>query len=447
MMKVIKNKIIFEAKDEAEALRISRERLGKEAVLLSTLPQKTGGVMGIFKKSVVKATAVVYEEDAKDSGKKDKSDDVSSFIDQKKRIEAFEKILQFRQATEMQAALNNPIQDVRQPYSNNSYLNPTPKANLIRDVYQPSGDMTSGLNNVIKQSNSNASFVEIKGEVKSLSEQLSSLVKKLNEHSFNTETNESAIFSDEIYENIYRILINNEMSTNYAKKLIDEYVNSNNEAAFWDWLPQKVNVASTDPIVAAGGKRIAFIGPTGVGKTTTIAKLATMFSLWEHKSVLLLTSDTFRIAAAEQHKTYAKILGIPTEVVFDPDGINEILENHENTDIILLDTAGRNQKDNRHIDAFSALFNAFKPNAIHLVLAANLKYKDMIDVVDKFSPLGVSHLVFTKLDETTSYGAIFDVADRLGKPISFFTTGQNVPNDIEVASGEYLCKMIYDSKN
>ncbi|MCL2146253.1 MAG: flagellar biosynthesis protein FlhF [Synergistaceae bacterium] len=443
MMKIITNKITFEAKDNAEAMRISRERLGKDAVILSSHPVKTGGVLGFFKKSVLSVSAGIYEEDAKDAGKKDKSDDVSSFIDQKKRIEAFQKILEFRQGSEMKAPLISANQNTRQINPSNSYVNPA----LIKDAYQSSGDRGTGSNNVIKQSNSNASFSEIRGEVHSLSEQLSSLVKKLNEHSFNTETNESATYLDENCENIYRILINNEMSSNYAKKLIDEYVNSKNEITFWDWLPQKVNTASTDPIIAVGGKRIAFVGPTGVGKTTTIAKLATMFSLWEHKSVLLLTSDTFRIAAVEQHKTYAKILGIPTEVVFDPDGIDAILENHENTDIILLDTAGRNQKDTRHIDAFNALFKAFRPDAIHLVLAANLKYKDMIDVVDKISPLGVTHLVFTKLDETTSYGAIFDVADRLGKPISFFTAGQNVPNDIEVASGEYLCKMIYDSKN
>ena len=446
MMKIITNRITFEAKDDAEALRISRERLGKDAVIISSHPVKTGGVLGLFKKSVLSVSAGIYEDDSKDVGKKDKSDDVSSLIDQRKRLEAFQKILEFRQASVMHTPLIDPVQNDRQLNSGNNY-NPTQNMSLIKDAYQPSGDRTSGSNNVVKQQNPNASFVEIRGEVNSLSEQIRSLAKKLNEHSFKTETNESVIFSDENYENIYRILINNEMSSSYAKKLIDEYINLNNEGTFWDWLPQKVKVASTDPIIAAGGKRIAFIGPTGVGKTTTIAKIATMFSLWEHKSVLLLTSDTFRIAAVEQHKTYAKILGIPTEVVFDPDGINDILENHENTDIILLDTAGRNQKDNRHIDAFKALFNAFKPDAIHLVLAANLKYKDMIDVVDKVSPLGVSHLVFTKLDETTSYGAIFDVADRLGKPISFFTTGQNVPNDIEVASGEYLCKMIYDSKN
>jgi len=198
---------------------------------------------------------------------------------------------------------------------------------------------------------------------------------------------------------------------------------------------------------AVGGRKVAFIGPTGVGKTTTIAKLAAIFSLWEHKKVLLLTSDTYRIAAVEQLRTYAKILKIPTEVIFEPDGISGILENYEKTDVILLDTAGRNQKDTRHIESFNSLFNAFKPDAVHLVLAANMKYKDMLDVIDRVSSLDISHLIFTKLDETTSYGSIFDVADKLGKPFSFFTAGQNVPNDIEVASGEYLCKMIFDAKN
>jgi flagellar biosynthesis protein FlhF len=347
------------------------------------------------------------------------------------------------------SVINPPLIKIDQNTSHanySGYVNPAQSMNAFKDSYQSSG-RAPVLDNLVKQQNTNDSFLDLKGEVNSLSERLKLLSKKLNEHSYTSESRESPEFADSAYESIYRTLVNSEMSQDYAKRLVNEYLNSKREGTFLHWFANKVNIASTDPIQAVGGRRIAFIGPTGAGKTTTIAKLASIFSLWEHKKVLLLTSDTFKIAAFEQLKTYAIILGIPADKISDPDRINEVLGKYENTDIILLDTAGRNQKDARHTEAFSSLFNAFKPDAIHLVLAANMKHKDMFDVIEKVLPLNVSHLVITKLDETTSYGSILDVSERLGKPFSFFTTGQDVPTDIEVASGDYLCKMIFDTKD
>ena len=441
-MRVV-NKITFEAKDDAEALRLAGERLGKDAVILSSRPIKVGGIFGLFRKNVLFVSAGVLEDDSRDA-KKDKSDDDNAA---RERLAAFQKLLELRHATEMNAPLAVPVQNTSQFNSGNNYINPAANISSVKDIYQPSGRGPVP-DNAAKQQGANTSFSEIRGEVNSLSEKLADIIKKLNGHSLTPEfTNRSPEFADETHESIYRALISSEMSSDYAKKLVNEYLNSERHEAFSDWLAKKVKVASTEPIKAVGGRKVAFIGPTGVGKTTTIAKLAAIFSLWEHKKVLLLTSDTYRIAAVEQLRTYAKILGIPTEVIFEPDGINGILENYEKTDVILLDTAGRNQKDARHIEAFNSLFNAFKPDAVHLVLAANMKYKDMLDVIHRVSSLDVSHLVFTKLDETISYGSIFDVAEKLGKPFSFFTAGQNVPNDIEVASGEYLCKMIFETKD
>ena len=186
------------------------------------------------------------------------------------------------------------------------------------------------------------------------------------------------------------------------------------------------------------------IGPTGVGKTTTIAKLAAIKALWEHKKVLLLTSDTYRIAAVEQLKTYARILGVPVEIIFDISTIPGIVEEHENADIILLDTAGRSQRDKKSMDMYVNLYNSFNPDAVHLVLAANMKYRDMLDVVEHIPDIPVSHLLFTKLDETVSCGSIFNIQQVMGCPVSFLIVGQNVPKDIETAEGiriaEFLMK-------
>jgi flagellar biosynthesis protein FlhF len=180
---------------------------------------------------------------------------------------------------------------------------------------------------------------------------------------------------------------------------------------------------------------VMFVGPTGVGKTTTIAKLAAISALWERRKVLLLTADTYRIAAVEQLRTYAKILGVPMEVIFEPETIDEVLTKHQDTDLVLLDTAGRSQKDTKRVDELSSLYGAFRPDAVHLLIAANMKYRDMLEVVRKTGVVPVTSFLFTKIDETSTYGALLDIVEDFDRPVSFLTTGQNVPNDIEVASG------------
>ena len=188
------------------------------------------------------------------------------------------------------------------------------------------------------------------------------------------------------------------------------------------------------------------IGPTGVGKTTTIAKLAAIHSLWKKKSVFLLTADTYRIAAREQIRTYAKILGIPMDVVEETDQMPSIMEKINGTDLILLDTAGRSQRDSRRIEEMRALYEVFCPDSVHLVLSANMKYHDMLDVINNMGVVPISRIIFTKLDETTTYGALLNTLLDFDRPASFFTTGQNVPNDIEVASGARLAELLMNGK-
>ena len=215
---------------------------------------------------------------------------------------------------------------------------------------------------------------------------------------------------------------------------------------FTKWLATRIECAGDNGGDAAGGRKVMLLGPTGVGKTTTIAKLAAIKALWEHKKVLLLTSDTYRIAAVEQLKTYAKILGVPIEIIFDMAAIPGVVDEHENADIILLDTAGRSQRDKKNMELFENLYNTFTPDAVHLVLAANMKYKDMLDVVEHIPNIPVSHLLFTKLDETVSYGSIFNIQQVMGCPVSFLTVGQNVPKDIETASGTRIAEFLMKSE-
>lgn len=233
----------------------------------------------------------------------------------------------------------------------------------------------------------------------------------------------------------------------YIRKLLADYSiackkDRTKKLQFTKWLASQIECSGDNGGDAAGGRKVMLLGPTGVGKTTTIAKLAAIKALWEHKKVLLLTSDTYRIAAVEQLKTYAKILGVPIEIIFDISAIPNVLGEHDNAEIVLLDTAGRSQRDKKNMELFENLYNAFTPDAVHLVLAANMKYKDMLDVVEHIPNIPVSHLLFTKLDETVSYGSIFNIQQVMGCPVSFLTVGQNVPKDIETATGTRIADFL-----
>jgi flagellar biosynthesis protein FlhF len=157
-----------------------------------------------------------------------------------------------------------------------------------------------------------------------------------------------------------------------------------------------------------------------------------------------MTADTYRIAAVEQLRTYAKILGVPIEIIAEPKDIPGLLKKHREADLVLMDTAGRSHYDESRIDELRALHEAFSPDAVHLVMAANIKYRDMLKVIERMGVVPISALLFTKLDETSSFGTILNVTRDFDLPVSFFTAGQNVPNDIEVARGDKFVEMLLD---
>jgi len=193
-------------------------------------------------------------------------------------------------------------------------------------------------------------------------------------------------------------------------------------------------------------KLVAFVGPTGAGKTTTIAKLAADSVINKGKKVSLITIDTYRIAAVEQLKIYARILDIPMDIVLSPLELKEVIKNRKDMHLILIDTAGRNQKDVAQMAELGRYFNegSFE---IHLVLSATSKEEDMQDVIARFKVIPIHRLLFTKLDETTSFGAIFNQSVKTGIPLSYFTTGQRVPEDIEVATAERVVELILGKKS
>lgn len=188
---------------------------------------------------------------------------------------------------------------------------------------------------------------------------------------------------------------------------------------------------------------VALIGPTGVGKTTTIAKLAANYNLFEGKKVGLITIDTYRIAAVEHLKTYGDIINLPVEVVYTPSDLNQSIANLKDCDLILIDTAGRSPHNQAMMDELQRFLSNSRIGVILLVISATTKYQDMLTIADSFSKIAFTHLVFTKLDETNSLGPIVSLAMNVKRPISYFTNGQNVPDDIEVAKPNKLITQVF----
>ena len=193
-------------------------------------------------------------------------------------------------------------------------------------------------------------------------------------------------------------------------------------------------------------KVVALIGPTGVGKTTTIAKLAANYRLQEGVQMGLITIDTYRIAAVEQLKTYAEIIDLPMKVVTTPSELKKALDEMSHLDLVLVDTAGRSPKDELKIHELKALLSPSYIDEIHLVLSATSSLKSLETIVEKFSVVKLDSIVVTKLDESVGPGVLYSLQQRIGLPYSFLTTGQDVPEDIEAAHGMTISEMIMPSE-
>lgn len=198
-----------------------------------------------------------------------------------------------------------------------------------------------------------------------------------------------------------------------------------------------------------GPKVVFFVGTTGVGKTTTIAKIASKFVVEEKKKLALLTADTYRIAASEQLRTYANILEVPFRVIYTPEELGDAIKDFGSYDYILVDTAGHSQNNDKQRDDMADFVKFAQGKAeqeIYLVVSATTKYKDLKSIADKYKKMFDYKMIFTKLDETSEYGNLLNMKIYTGASMSYITCGQNVPEDIETFNAQSTVKKLLGGK-
>ena len=258
-----------------------------------------------------------------------------------------------------------------------------------------------------------------------------------------------------VFQLLYNNLLKNEVDPELAQKIIDQVTKKSSTRSVNDAALAMYSVISSlfgraEPIrLRSDGKPtvILFVGPTGVGKTTTLAKLAANFMLANKKKVGLITADTYRIAAVDQLKTYAEILGIPLSIAYTISEIGTEIERYSDKDVILIDTAGCSHRNKQKFEELKLLTKECKADEIFLVLSATVSSKNSKDIISNYNFIPNYRLIFTKLDETPVYGNILNSKCYSNRSLAYITNGQNVPDDIEIANVDKLSKNLLGSIN
>ena len=397
----------YTGKDETEAVMKAKDDLGSNAVVLNVRTMKQRGLAKVFKKDFVEITAALEEKDFAQNVNNNKP--------------TFSRVSS--EAIKKQQSQINLLADDR------ADTNAPKQSEIIEKKLDSLHDMLR--NQMVKE------------EETDKKEDVKPAVRPENNANFKS------------LKLIYNKLLENEVSEKYANAIINDIENSMKKESNLDSILasvyQKIILKFGEPEAIEDDDRrkiVFFIGSTGVGKTTTIAKLASDFKLTRSKNVAMITADTYRIAAVEQLNTYASILDVPVNVIYSPSEIVESIEELSDYQMIFVDTAGRSHKNTEQRDEIIEMISNVRNSdidadiIIFLVMSVTTKYRDMVNICDAYKSLNSYRLLFTKLDETDSVGNILNIKLYTGAPISYTTCGQNVPDDIESVDVQKLAKSL-----
>ncbi|SDB99262.1 MULTISPECIES: flagellar biosynthesis protein FlhF [unclassified Candidatus Frackibacter] len=290
----------------------------------------------------------------------------------------------------------------------------------------------------IDKQEENQKYEKLQQELNQMKQMMNNFLNELESKQLTASYNHLPESLQQITDKLLTCGVKEELATEILRSITDELEpqdfgdHSKTKEILATELEKRLAKVSPVELDSKTPKVVALIGPTGVGKTTTIAKLAANFNLIKNKNVALITADTYRVAAVEQLKTYSEIIGSSLEVVFTPSELNRSIDKFMDKDIVLIDTAGRSQKNQMQMSELNALIDSAKIDEKYLVLSATTKFNDIIDIILNFESIGIDKFIFTKLDETNNLGILLNVVEEFDKPLSYITNGQNVPEDIEV---------------
>lgn len=258
---------------------------------------------------------------------------------------------------------------------------------------------------------------------------------------------------DKFIRLLYNTMMENEVDEKYANQIMDDLEKNRKPNVPFDYILANVyqkmilkfGKAEGITPAAKGPKTLLFMGPTGIGKTTTIAKIASHFSVDQKKKVVLLTADTYRIAAAEQLRTYANILEAPFRVIYSEDEVKTAITDFKDYDYIFVDTAGHSHQNEELLEKMKQLLaavNEVGESQTFLVLSATTKYRDLQRIAASYKEITDYQMIFTKLDETAALGNLINLRLCVEAPIAYVTFGQNVPDDIELFNPQKTVKSL-----
>lgn len=349
-----------------------------------------------------------------------------------------------KQRVELTAAIDDDIPDKKDDYK-------TEAVAAIAKAFEKENDIEETKNALEEKINSLTKLIQQQAQN---NEKLNdSDLKEAIDDNANKESKEAVTFEpkSKIVELVRNQLIDNEVSEKYADDILAEIDDSNDKRPIDNILAsvyQKIVLKLGEVKALDAGenkpKVVFFVGNTGVGKTTTMAKLASMFKLEKKMDIAMISVDTYRIAAIEQIKTYAGILNAPMEVVYTPEEMKKTIEKYKERDLIFVDTAGHSHKNEEQINDLKKMVEASGDydTEIYLVVSATVKYNDLLAISKKYAELFDYKLIFTKLDETSGYGSILNLRLDSGKTLAYTTWGQNVPDDIGVVDPQIIAKKL-----
>lgn len=407
----------FQGKTELEAVNNAKKELGPNVVIMHVRQTKRKGLFGFLRRKVYEVSAALEEESDTNYGK------IAEAISEVRKVVPKEDAPSYKDPVVNEQVSGYGAEEVKKTVEASQAS--------IREDLNASG------NNLEEKLNSIHSLIE------------KSLVQ---EHKEAEQTKEEERNSD-FFKLIYNTLIDNEVDEKYVNDIVDDAVKLNRPNATIDYILANIyqkmilKFGKTSVITEGvnGAKVVFFIGPTGVGKTTTIAKIASKLSVTDKKKVTLLTTDTYRIAAAEQLRTYANILDAPFRVIYSSEELNKALADFASSDYILIDTAGHSHNNENQKNGMKQFLDSVPKSddtEVYLVLSATTKYRDLLTICETYAEFTDYKLIFTKLDETSTVGNIYNMKLRTGADIAYVTCGQDVPDDIEEFSPQKTVKQL-----